>query len=88
MWFTPIPNVYYITFLFDMTMKTDRLIKMANDISDFFNAEPDKEVAAEGVKNHLLRSWEPRMRQAIIAYCQESGEGLSDLAKHAIAKLS
>lgn len=68
-------------------MKTDRLIKMANDISDFFNAEPDKEVAAEGVKNHILRAWEPRMRQAIIAYCQESGEGLSELAKVAVGKL-
>ena len=68
-------------------MKTDRLIKMANDISDFFNAEPDKEVAAEGVKNHILRAWEPRMRVAIIAYCKESGEGLSELAKNAISRL-
>ncbi|MFZ2449530.1 MAG: formate dehydrogenase subunit delta [Methylovulum miyakonense] len=69
-------------------MKTNRLIKMANDISDFFNAEPDKEAAAEGVRSHLMRSWEPRMRQAIIAYYQENGEGLSDLSKKAIAKLT
>jgi len=68
-------------------MKTDRLIKMANDISDFFNAESDKEVAAEGVKNHIMRAWEPRMRQAIIAYNKESGAGLSDLARQAISKL-
>lgn len=68
-------------------MKIERLIKMANDISDFFNAEPDKAVAVEGVKNHILRAWEPRMRQAIIAYCRESGNGLSELAKAAVAKL-
>jgi len=68
-------------------MKTDRLIKMANDISDFFNAEPDKEVAAEGVKSHIMRVWEPRMRQAIISYCQEGGEGLCELAKVAVARL-
>lgn len=68
-------------------MKTDILIKMANDISDFFNAEPDKDVAAEGVKNHIARGWEPRMRQAIIAYYQSNGEGLSDLAKTAISRL-
>ncbi|MDD5272711.1 MAG: formate dehydrogenase subunit delta [Methylovulum sp.] len=68
-------------------MKTDRLIKMANDISDFFNAEPDKEVAAEGVKNHLMRSWEPRMRLAIIAHYQNGGEGLSELAKVAVGRL-
>lgn len=68
-------------------MKIERLIKMANDISDFFNAESDKDVAAEGVKNHLLRSWEPRMRQAIIAYNQNNGQGLSELAKAAITRL-
>lgn len=69
-------------------MKIERLIKMANDISDFFNAESDKEIAAEGVKNHILRAWEPRMRQAIIAYCQEDGEGMSELAKAAVLKLA
>ena len=50
-------------------MKTERLIKMANDIGDFFNAESNKEIAAEGIKKHILRSWDPRMREAIIAYC-------------------
>ncbi len=69
-------------------MKTERLIKMANDISNFFNADPDKQVAAEGVKNHILRSWDPRMRAAIIEYCQKDGAELSDLAKAAVQKLS
>lgn len=68
-------------------MKTDRLIHMANDISDFFNSEPDKELAVEGVKNHIARSWDPRMRKAIIEYCQKDGSGLSELAKTAILKL-
>ncbi len=68
-------------------MKIERLIKMANDISDFFNAESDKEVAVEGIKNHILRAWEPRMRQAIIAYYKENGAGLSELAKTAVSKL-
>ncbi|MDD5275987.1 MAG: formate dehydrogenase subunit delta [Methylovulum sp.] len=68
-------------------MKIERLIQMANDISNFFNAESDKEIAIEGVRNHILRAWEPRMRQAIIAYCQENGTGLSDLAKAAVSKL-
>jgi len=69
-------------------MKIERLIKMANDISDFFNAESDKEVAAEGVKSHIMKAWEPRMRKAIIAYCRESGDGLSELAKTAVGRLS
>ena len=65
-------------------MKIERLIKMANDIGDFFNAETDKELAAEGVKKHILRSWDPRMRRAIIDYCQEDGAALSELVKTAI----
>jgi len=68
-------------------MKIERLIKMANDISDFFNAESDKDVAAEGVKNHILRAWEPRMREAIIAYMRQDGSGLSELARVAVGKL-
>jgi len=69
-------------------MKIERLVKMANDIGNFFNSETDKEIAAEGIKNHLLRSWDPRMRKAIIAYCQEDGAELSPLVKVAISKLA
>ncbi len=69
-------------------MKIERLVKMANDIGNFFNSEPDKEIAAEGIKNHILRSWDPRMRNAIIAYCQEDGADLSSLVKVAITKLA
>ena len=68
-------------------MKTERLIKMANDIGDFFNAESNKEIAAEGIKKHIQRSWDPRMRSAIIAYCKEDGTALSDLARTAVSRL-
>lgn len=69
-------------------MHIEQLIKMANDISNFFDADPDKQIAAEGMKNHLTRNWERRMRQAIIKYCQEDGSELSNLAKAAITKLA
>jgi len=68
-------------------MKTERLIKMANDIGDFFNAESNKEIAAEGIAKHILRSWDPRMRRDIIAYCQQDGSALSELARKAVSKL-
>ncbi|MEI7995294.1 MAG: formate dehydrogenase subunit delta [Methylococcaceae bacterium] len=68
-------------------MKTERLIKMANDIGDFFNAESNKEIAAEGIAKHILRSWDPRMRRDIITYCQQDGSALSDLARKAISRL-
>lgn len=72
-----------------MSMKIERLVRMANDISNFFDADSDKALAAEGVKNHITRSWESRMRQAIIDHLNNhNGEGLSPLAKTAIAQIS
>ncbi len=60
---------------------------MANDIGDFFNAESNKEVAAEGITKHILRSWDPRMRRDIITYLKEDGSELSALAKVAVSRL-
>jgi len=72
-----------------MSSKIERLVKMANDISDFFNADPDKTVAAEGMKNHLMRNWEARMRQAIIDHLNNhNGEGLSPLSKTVVSQLT
>lgn len=68
-------------------MKIERLIRMANDISNYFNAEPDRNVAIEGVRNHIAHSWEPRMRKAILEYLKNDGSELSDLAKAALKKL-
>jgi formate dehydrogenase subunit delta len=68
-------------------MKIERLVKMANDISDFFNSEPDKELAVQGIKNHILRSWDPRMRNEILNYCNQDGSALSALAKQAVLLL-
>ena len=68
-------------------MKIERLIKMANDIGDFFNAESNKEIAAEGIKKHILRSWDPRMRREIIAYYHQDGTALSDLVRTAVSRL-
>ena len=68
-------------------MKIERLIKMVNDISDFFDAESDKEIAAEGVQTHILRSWDPRMRKAIIDYLNNDGSELSSLSKVAVSRL-
>ncbi|MSR16738.1 MAG: formate dehydrogenase [Methylococcaceae bacterium] len=62
---------------------------MANDISNFFNADPDKTIAAEGVKNHIVRSWDLRMRKAIVEHLKNNdGEGLSPLAKTAVSQIT
>ena len=70
-------------------MNIDLLIKMANEISAYFAAEPDPEQAAKGVAGHLRRYWEPRMRRQIIAYYEErQGAGLSDLAQRGVGLLA
>jgi formate dehydrogenase subunit delta len=66
----------------------ERLVAMANDIAAFFDAEPDKAVAVEGVRFHLSRFWEARMRRAIIAHVQAGGAGLVPTARDAVAKLA
>ena len=70
-------------------MNAERLVAMANDIANFFAAEPDREIAIEGIRNHLQRFWEPRMRRQIIAHMQAYGSSdLSSLAAAAVARLA
>jgi len=61
---------------------------MANDIAAFFDSEPDKAAAAEGVRFHITRFWDPRMRREIVAHLQGGGSGLSETAKNAVAQLT
>lgn len=69
-------------------MNIERLVAMANDISAFFAAEPDKEEAARSAASHITRFWAPRMRQQIAAHCQAGGSGLSELARAAIGLIA
>jgi formate dehydrogenase subunit delta len=68
-------------------MKIERLIKMANDIGNFFDSESDKNMAANGIKNHIKNTWEPRMRKALLEYAQTDGVELSTLVREAITRL-
>jgi len=70
-------------------MNIDLLIKMANQITDFWDGEAGHEVAVKEVATHLRRYWEPRMRAQIITYCEErQGGGLNDIAKQAVELLA
>jgi formate dehydrogenase subunit delta len=69
-------------------MDIENLVKMANDIGNFFGAEPDRAAAVEGVADHLRKFWDPRMRQAIVDHCREGGLGLSELSRDAVARLA
>jgi formate dehydrogenase subunit delta len=71
-------------------MNIDLLIKMTNEIGEFFaGAEnKDQEAAARDVANHLKRYWDPRMRVQMLKYYEErGGAGLSDLGKRAVGLL-
>ncbi len=63
-------------------MDTRDLVRMANQISDFFKSYGEKE-AVEGIAEHINRFWEPRMRRMFFAYLDQGGDGLSDLVKAA-----
>ncbi|HZP66059.1 MAG TPA: formate dehydrogenase subunit delta [Rudaea sp.] len=70
-------------------MSAEHLVRMANDIADFFHSEPDHAAGVEGVLNHLRRFWDPRMRRKIVAHWREhGGEGLQALAREAVEKLA
>jgi formate dehydrogenase subunit delta len=57
-------------------MDTDTLVRMANDIGQFFAAMPEREEALDGVVNHLRRYWAPAMRTALLAR-MDAGEALA-----------
>ena len=71
-------------------MSREILCQMANDIGNFFATEPDRETAIDGIRNHMQRFWEPRMRKQIIALVasgEEPAEPLSPLVLEAIGRL-
>lgn len=66
-------------------MDAHKLVKMANEIASFFEAEPDRALALEGVAGHLKRFWDPRMRRELLRWVDEHhGEGLKDSVRAAI----
>jgi formate dehydrogenase subunit delta len=69
-------------------MKIEALVKMANEISYFFEGEAGKDAPA-AVATHLRRYWEPRMRKDILThYDLNAGEGLEEVALKAVAILA
>jgi formate dehydrogenase subunit delta len=63
-------------------MQTEDMIRMANQISDFFKSYTEKE-AIEGISDHISKFWEPRMRRDFFVHVDAGGAGFSDLVKKA-----
>jgi formate dehydrogenase subunit delta len=67
-------------------MTEETLVRMANQIADFFKAQPGDDALA-GASNHIRQFWDPRMRAKMAAHLAKGGEGLSPLARAAVEKV-
>jgi formate dehydrogenase subunit delta len=64
------------------------LVKMANDIGDFFRAEPVRDDAIAGIANHISKFWTKRMREKLAAYLKSGGGGLDELPGEAFRRIN
>jgi formate dehydrogenase subunit delta len=60
-------------------MDNRELIRMANQIADFYKPYPQDEAVA-GIADHIRSFWEPRMRKALADLVVGGGVDLSALA--------
>ena len=68
------------------TGKLDRLVRMANQIGDFYAVMPERE-ATEGAASHLRMYWTPKMIREIIAFTDQGHPGLNAVAARAVQSL-
>ena len=63
----------------------DHLVTMANQIASFYQSMQDRNEGLKGAFNHLRRSWEPRMRMALLDHIDHhEGAGLDPFVLEAI----
>ena len=67
-------------------MSPEKLIYMANQIGKFF-ASQGADAAVAGTAEHIRKFWDPRMRDAILAYLDDGGDGLDPAVRTAIGQL-
>ena len=62
-------------------MTEETLVRMANQIADFFKAQEADAVASAA--DHIRKFWDPRMRSKMREYLKTGATGLSPLARQA-----
>jgi formate dehydrogenase subunit delta len=62
-----------------------QLVKMANDIGNFFRSDPDREEAIAGIAKHIDSFWTKSMRRKIAAHGED---GLDELPREALRRLA
>jgi formate dehydrogenase subunit delta len=63
------------------------LAQMANDIGNFFRAQP-REEAVTGIANHIRSFWTPRMREKLSAQVASGDAGLDELPREALREVN
>ena len=61
------------------------IVRMANQITDFFAVYP-KEEALDGIAKHIHATWEPRLRNTLKAHLDTGGAGLKPLCIEAMTE--
>lgn len=66
-------------------MQADALVRMANQIGDFFEAMPDRLEALDGIAQHIRKFWDPRMRRELLDHIDAHGAtGLNGIVAEAL----
>jgi len=67
-------------------MSAEKLVRMANQIADFFRTQPEDSAVA-GIADHIRSYWNPVMRRQIYAHLDAGGAGLRPMAREALERL-
>lgn len=68
-------------------MNADYLIKMANQIGDFYSTMPNQQTALADLAAHFRRFWDPRMRAQLLGVADgPQANGLSEIVRQAISQ--
>jgi len=66
--------------------KVDKLVRMANQIGEYFAPLPEAE-GASGVANHLERFWAPKMIAELVEWSKTEETGLNEVAARGVKRL-
>jgi len=68
-------------------MSIENLIKMANQIGQYFSTESDHALAVQGVQQHLQNFWTPAMRRELKGWLENNpGDELHALVRAALTQ--
>ena len=59
--------------------QSESLVRMANQIADFFRNKPEDQAIA-GTADHIRKFWDPRMRAKMAEHLAHGGNGLKPIA--------